>query len=52
MNDTGDDGSVGLGVSRWFGWLDGQVYKDINGNGKYDAGRGADREHRHGPALA
>ena len=29
VNDTGDDGSVGLGVSRWFGWLDGTVYKDV-----------------------
>jgi hypothetical protein len=38
MNDVGDDGSIGLGVSRWFGWLDGKVYKDLNGNGQYDAG--------------
>ncbi len=38
VNETGDDGSVGLGVSRWFGWLDGKVYKDQNGNGKYDDG--------------
>jgi hypothetical protein len=38
LNDTGDDGSVGLGVSRWFGWLNGKVYKDLNGNGQYDAG--------------
>ena len=38
MNDTGDDGSVGLGVSRWFGWLDGTVYKDLNNNGQYDEG--------------
>jgi Polysaccharide lyase family 4, domain II len=38
MNDVGDDGSVGLGVSRWFGWLDGKVYKDTNGNGQYDPG--------------
>jgi hypothetical protein len=37
-NETGDDGSVGLGVSRWFGWLDGHVYKDTNGNGMMDAG--------------
>ncbi len=37
MNDTGDDGSIGIGVSRWFGWLDGTVYKDLNNNGKYDA---------------
>jgi hypothetical protein len=38
VNDTGDDGSVGLGVSRWFGWLDGTAYKDVNNNGKYDEG--------------
>jgi hypothetical protein len=38
INDTGDDGSIGVGVSRWFGWLDGTVYKDANGNGQYDAG--------------
>jgi hypothetical protein len=38
VNDTGDDGSVGIGVSRWFGWLDGHVYKDTNGNGKMDPG--------------
>lgn len=38
VNDTGDDGEVGLGVSRWFGWLDGHVYKDTNGNGKLDPG--------------
>jgi hypothetical protein len=38
MNDVGDDGSIGLGVSRWFGWLGGKVYKDLNGNGQYDAG--------------
>ena len=38
VNDTGDDGEVGLGVSRWFGWLDGHVYKDLNNNGRYDAG--------------
>jgi hypothetical protein len=38
VNDTGDDGVVGLGVSRWFGWLDGHVYKDLNGNGKMDPG--------------
>jgi hypothetical protein len=38
VNDTGDDGSVGLGVSRWFGWLDGTAYKDVNNNGQYDAG--------------
>ena len=28
-----DDGEHGVGVSRWFGWLDGHVYKDMNGNG-------------------
>ena len=38
MNDVGDDDSVGLGVSRWFAWLGGKVYKDLNGNGQYDAG--------------
>ncbi len=38
VNDTNDDGSVGLGVSRWFGWLDGHVYKDLNGNGQMDPG--------------
>lgn len=38
VNDTSDDGSIGIGVSRWFGWLDGYVYKDVNNNGRYDAG--------------
>lgn len=38
VNDTGDDGEVGVGVSRWFGWLDGHVYKDTNNNGKLDPG--------------
>jgi hypothetical protein len=38
VNDIGDDGVAGLGVSRWFGWLDGHVYKDANGNGKQDPG--------------
>ena len=38
VNDVGDDGSVGIGVSRWFGWLDGRVYKDTNGNGRLDPG--------------
>jgi hypothetical protein len=38
VNETGDDGSVGLGVSRWFAWLGGKVYKDQNGNGQYDDG--------------
>ena len=27
-----------VGVSRWFGWLDGTVYLDSNGNGKFDDG--------------
>jgi large repetitive protein len=27
-----------VGVSRWFGWLDGDVYKDLNGNGVRDTG--------------
>ena len=36
VNDTGDDGQPGIGVSRWFGWLDGHVYKDTNGNGRLD----------------
>ena len=40
-NDTGDDGEQGVGVSRWFGWLDGTVYKDLNGNGQYDEGTDA-----------
>ena len=38
VNDTGDDGVEGVGVSRWFGWLDGTVYKDLNGNGQLDDG--------------
>lgn len=38
VNETGDDDSIGVGVSRWFGWLDGHVYKDVNGNGQYDPG--------------
>jgi len=38
VNDTDQDGEVGLGVSRWFGWLDGAVYKDLNGNGVRDQG--------------
>ncbi|MGW6278598.1 hypothetical protein [Kribbella sp. NPDC055071] len=28
----------GVGVSRWFGWLDGHVYKDLNGNQVRDPG--------------
>jgi hypothetical protein len=27
-----------VGVSRWFGWLDGTTYLDKNGNGQYDPG--------------
>jgi len=38
VNDVGDDGVTGLGISRWFGWMDGHVYKDVNGNGQYDPG--------------
>src|SRR5262249_55233976 len=38
VNDTDPNGEVGLGVSRWFGWLGGTVYKDVNNNGQYDAG--------------
>jgi polysaccharide lyase family 4-like protein len=38
VNDVGDDGIEGIGVSRWFGWLDGTVYKDANGNGMLDDG--------------
>ena len=37
-NDTDPRGESGIGVSRWFGWLDGDVYKDLNGNGVRDAG--------------
>src|SRR5262245_27721917 len=37
-NDVGDDGEAGIGVSRWFGWLDGTVYKDTNNNGRFDQG--------------
>jgi hypothetical protein len=41
--DVSDDdpirpGERGIGVSRWFGWLDGVVYKDLNGNGVRDPG--------------
>ncbi len=28
----------GIGVPRWFGWLDGYVYNDANGNGLRDPG--------------
>ena len=52
-NDVADNGEAGVGVSRWFGWLDGHVYKDLNNNGQVRRRHGcADREHRHGPALA
>ena len=37
-NDTDPNGEVGVGVSRWFGWLDGTVYKDVDNDGKYTAG--------------
>jgi hypothetical protein len=37
-NDVADNGESGVGVSRWFGWLEGTVYKDQNGNGQYDDG--------------
>ncbi|HKN53385.1 MAG TPA: hypothetical protein VJX66_12830, partial [Amycolatopsis sp.] len=37
-NETDPHGESGLGVSRWFGWLDGSVYKDLNGNGVRDPG--------------
>ncbi len=37
--DANQDVQLGdVGVSRWFGWLDGTVYKDTNGNGKFDDG--------------
>jgi hypothetical protein len=38
VNDTDSKGEIGVGVSRWFGWLGGMVYKDKNNNGQYDAG--------------
>jgi hypothetical protein len=37
-NDTDPKGEAGIGVSRWFGWLDGVVYKDLNANGVRDPG--------------
>src|SRR5262249_10579929 len=40
-NDVADNGEAGVGASRWFGWLDGTVYKDLTTNGKYDAGTDA-----------
>ncbi len=41
LDDTGDDGEAGFGVSRWFGWLGGRVYKDLNNNGQFDQGTDA-----------
>jgi hypothetical protein len=38
VRDADPNGEVGVGVSRWFGWLDGVVYKDTNNNGKRDPG--------------
>jgi hypothetical protein len=38
VRDADPGGEVGVGVSRWFGWLDGTVYKDVNNNGKLDPG--------------
>ncbi|GAA4250544.1 hypothetical protein GCM10022255_039640 [Dactylosporangium darangshiense] len=38
VRDADPNGEVGVGVSRWFGWLDGTVYKDLNNNGKKDPG--------------
>jgi Polysaccharide lyase family 4, domain II len=40
VNDPSDDpnGPDALGVSRWFGWVDGYVYKDRNNDGMFDAG--------------
>ena len=32
VNTMDVNGEFGIGVSRWFGWLDGYVYKDRNGN--------------------
>ena len=32
VNETDLNLERGIGVSRWFGWLDGYVYKDRNGN--------------------
>jgi hypothetical protein len=38
VNETDLNGEVGIGVSRWYGWLDGYVYKDRNGNQVMDPG--------------
>jgi hypothetical protein len=38
VRDADPNGGIGVGVSRWFGWLDGTVYKDVNNNGKLDPG--------------
>jgi hypothetical protein len=38
VRDDDPNGEVGVGVSRWFGWLDGEVYKDLNGNQVRDPG--------------
>lgn len=38
VDDVDDAGNSGVGVSRWFGWLGGIVYKDVNNNGQYDEG--------------
>ena len=41
-----------VGVSRWFGWLSGDVYLDENGNQIRDNGEPGDSQHRRRPALA
>ncbi|MDP9239614.1 MAG: hypothetical protein M3O55_03105 [Actinomycetota bacterium] len=41
VNETDVKGQSGIGVSRWFGWLEGTVYKDTNRNGVRDAGEPA-----------
>jgi hypothetical protein len=41
VTGSGDGHNVDLGdvgVSRWFGWLDGTTYIDRNGNGQFDDG--------------
>ena len=38
LNTDPNKVDMGVGVPRWFGWLDGTVYKDVNGNRKYDDG--------------
>ena len=52
--DGNGDGAPdnGIGIPRWFGWLDGYVYNDLNGNGVKRPRRGADPEHRRRRALA